>query len=271
MDSLSSALEKSGDLRSRLISTAHVANDHMGTSIYLVGILCSIRMVESGKAGEPETLAVGHLEDAEGSIELVAFPPNYKRHAELWAESNLVVVTARVSSHDDGEIYLLCEHMAPFQAGSGEEAMTLTIKPTRQMKSATKREPSGQPPTPAVSVPLRPVPQAVGASSAPQQIPSSAPHPAAVSTDEPATYSLVISIPPAGDDHTVIDSMIALNALLSKNPGPDSVTLRVQYNPETGKWTSARLPMGVRFSPSLENAIRRLLGDDALAVIRLVG
>jgi hypothetical protein len=30
------------------------------------------------------------------------------------------------------------------------------------------------------------------------------------------------------------------------------------------------LPAGVRFSPPLENAIRRLLGDDALAVIRLV-
>jgi len=270
IDSLSSALEKSGDLRSRLISTAHVANDHLGTSIYLVGILCSIRMVETGKAGEQEPLAVGWLEDAEGSIELVAFPPNYKRHAEIWTESNLVVVTARVSSHDDGEIYLLCEHMAPFQAGSGEEAMILTIKPTRQMKSIAKGEPSSQPATPAVTMPVRPAPQPAGMSSAPQHMPGPAPRPSAVSTDEPATYSLVISIPPAGDDHAVIDSMIALNALLSRNPGPDSVTLRVQYSPETGKWTSARLPMGVHFSPSLENAIRRLLGDDALAVIRLV-
>ena len=80
-----------------------------------------------------------------------------------------------------------------------------------------------------------------------------------------------ISIPPANDDHTVIDSMIALNALLGAHPGPDNVTLRVEYSPETGEWTSARLPVGVRFSHALENSIRRLLGDDALAIIKLLG
>jgi hypothetical protein len=88
-------------------------------------------------------------------------------------------------------------------------------------------------------------------------------------SNEPARYSLIISLPPADDDHEVIDSMIALNSLLGSHPGPDSVTIRVQYSPETGKWTSARLPGGVRFSPALEQSIRRLLGDDALAVIKL--
>jgi hypothetical protein len=270
LDSLIAALEKSGGLRSRLITTAQVGADHLDTSIYLVGILCSIRMVEGVTPGGQEPLAIGRLEDAEGSIELIAFPPNYKRHAELWTESNLVVVTARVVSHDDGEIYLLCEHMAPFQAGSGEEAMTLTIKAPRQTKSAAKGDMQiTQPPTPAVSVPVRPSPQPVAASSVPQPLPRQASQPSA-SPGEPATYSLVISIPPAGDDHAVIDSMIALNTLLSQNPGPDSVTLRVQYSAETGKWTSARLPAGVRFSHPLENSIRRLLGDDALAVIKLL-
>jgi DNA polymerase-3 subunit alpha len=266
MHNLISSLEKSGALRSRLLTTTQVGVDHLGTSINMVGVLCSIRLVDGGSDAGPDPLAVGWLEDVEGGVELVAFPPNYKRHADLWAESNLVVVTARVSSHDDGEIYLLSEHMAPFQAGSGEEAMTLTIKAPRQPKNPPKPDIS-----PAVSVPLTPAAQpVVAAASALQPAARPAPTPSS-SGDEQPRYSLVISIPPVGDDHAVIDSMIALNALLNAHPGPDSVTLRVQYSPETGKWTSARLPAGVRFTPLLENSIRRLLGDDALAVIKLLG
>jgi hypothetical protein len=264
---LLSALEKSGALRSRLISTAQVGVDHLGTTINMVGILCSIRLVDGGSEDSPDPLAVGRLEDLDGGVELVAFPPNYKRHADLWTESNLVMVTARVLSHDDGETYLLSEHMAPFQAGSGEEAMTLTIKAPRQPKNAPKHDTS----SPAVAVPAHPVAHPVAAAASASQ-PAARPVPMPASPGgEQAHYSLVISIPPVGDDHAVIDSMIALNALLNAHPGPDSVTLRVQYSPETGKWTSARLPTGVRFSPPLESSIRRLLGDDALAVIKLLG
>ena len=155
METLVRALEKSGDLRSRLLATAQIGEQHVDTSISLVGILCSIHIVE-GAPGDGEPLAYGRLEDAHGSIELVAFPPNYKRHSDLWAESNQVSVTARVARHDDGEFYLLSEHIAPFQAGASEEAMTLTIKAPRQIKSA----PGGNSSTPVLSeaapVPTRP-------------------------------------------------------------------------------------------------------------------
>jgi DNA polymerase III alpha subunit len=266
MDGLVVALEKSGDLRSRLLTTAQIGEQHVGESISLVGILSAIQTVEGGEPGDGERLAYGRLEDTEGSIELVAFPPNYKRHAELWAESSQVIVTARVSRHDDGEIYLLSEHIAPFQVGASEEAMTLTIRARRQSKS--DKEPATAP-SEAPPVPARPTaPAAISASiqARPQPGPLR-PQPAV--PGEPATYSLIISLPPADDDHELIDSMIALNNLLNSHPGPDSVTIRVQYSPETGKWTSARLPGGVRFSAALEQSIRRLLGEDALAVIKL--
>jgi len=270
METLVTALEKSGDLRSRLLATAQIGEQHVDTSISLVGILCSIHIVE-GAPGDGEPLAYGRLEDAHGSIELVAFPPNYKRHSELWAESNQVSVTARVARHDDGEFYLLSEHIAPFKAGASEEAMTLTIKAPRQIKSA----PGGNSSTPVLSevapVPARPAPpaQAPASASSPGRPQPGPLRPQVALSNEPARYSLIISLPPADDDHEVIDSMIALNSLLGSHPGPDSVTIRVQYSPETGKWTSARLPGGVRFSPALEQSIRRLLGDDALAVIKL--
>jgi hypothetical protein len=267
MDSLIATLEKSGDLRSRLLTTAQIDEQHLGTSISLVGILCSIRTLESGTEGEKEPLAVAWLEDAEGSIELVAFPPNYRRHAALWTENSQVIVTARVSSHDDGEFYLLSEHVAPFQAGAGEEGMTLTIKPPRPLKAAPKSDSKSGAAASSGQWAARPAPQGVAPVPSVSQT-GPARQPAFVS-EERATYSLIISIPPANDDHEVIDSMIALNSLLNAHPGPDSVTIRVQYSPETGKWTSARLTGGVRFSHALEQSIRRLLGDDALAVIRL--
>jgi DNA polymerase-3 subunit alpha len=270
METLVAALEKSGDLRSRLLNTAQIGEQHVGAGISLVGILCSIRTMESGNAGEAEAVAVGRLEDTQGSIELVAFPPNYKRHAALWTESNQVIVTARVLRHDDGEIFLLSEHIAPFQIGASEEAMTLIIKSSRQAKGSPggKSVPPASPE--AAPVPVRPAAPPVAAASASQPEPVARRQPVA-SSGEPATYSLIISIPPAEDDHEVIDSMIALNSLLGSHPGPDSVTIRVQYSPETGKWTSARLPGGVRFGYALEQSIRRLLGEDALAVIKLAG
>jgi hypothetical protein len=69
----------------------------------------------------------------------------------------------------------------------------------------------------------------------------------------------------------VIDSMISLHNLLAEHPGSDSVTIRVPYSPEHGKWTSARLPWGVSYNPQLDSRIRHLLGDDSLAVIKLLG
>jgi DNA polymerase III alpha subunit len=267
MDSLIATLEKSGDLSSRLLTTAQVDEQHLGTSISLVGILCTIRTLESGMEGEKAPLAVAWLEDAEGSIELVAFPPNYRRHATLWTENSLVIVTARVSRHDDGELYLLSEHIAPFRAGAGEEGMTLTIKPQRPVKAAPKPDSKPAPATNSGQWAARPAPQAIAPASSVSQTGTT--RQPALAREERATYSLIISIPPASDDHEVIDSMIALNSLLNAHPGPDSVTIRVQYSPEMGKWTSARLPGGVRFSHALEQSIRRLLGDGALAVIRL--
>ena len=270
METLEAALEKSGDLRSRLLTTAQIGEQHVGASISLVGILCSIHTLE-GAPGDGEPLAYGRLEDAHGSIELVAFPPNYKRHSDLWTGSDQVIVTASVARHDDGEIYLLSEHIAPFQAGASEEAMTLTIKAPRQIKSAPGGSSSTPVPSEATPVPTRPAPpaQAPAIASSPGR-PQPGPLRQQVAlSNEPARYSLIISLPPADDDREVIDSMIALNSLLASHPGPDSVTIRVQYSPETGRWTSARLSGGVRFSPALEQSIRRLLGDDALAIIKL--
>jgi hypothetical protein len=105
-----------------------------------------------------------------------------------------------------------------------------------------------------------------------ETVPAPSPAPAHLHAGQEApNYSLIISIPPAADDHVVIDSMISLNNLLSSFPGPDMVTVRVPYTSDTKRWTSARLPWGVSYTQQLDARIRRLLGDESLAVIRLAG
>lgn len=256
LDTLVAMLDASGALSSRLISTDKIENKHLGSTIHLVGLLSNISLM-SGPDGE--TLATGNLEDTHGSIELIAFPPNYKRHANLWLENNLVAVTARVEAHAEGGLFLLCEQLAPFAVGSTDESFSITIKTkvARPPKEAAQPAKPAQPLYPSrPDLKIIPPPPPDPAKAAPPPI-----------TTGPAAYNLIISIPDADEDQTVIDSMIDLKRLLEQHPGPDSVTIRVPYI--RGKWTSANLSRGVRYSHHLENQIRRLLGNDAIAVIQL--
>jgi DNA polymerase III alpha subunit len=267
MDGLRDALRGSGGLSARLASLVDVGDGQVGESVTVVGLLCSIRLLPPAE-GEGDPVAVGLLESYEGSIELVAFPPGYKRHAALWTEGNLLVVTARLSKHADGEIYLLCEHLAPFHGEEHEETLTVTVKAPKRLKGAE--------PVPAPTPQPEPVGAAAPAASLTASVPvrEAVPLPAPAhphAGQEPPNYSLIISIPPAADDHVVIDSMISLNNLLSGFPGPDMVTVRVPYTADTKRWTSARLPWGVSYTQQLDARIRRLLGDESLAVIRLAG
>ena len=88
---------------------------------------------------------------------------------------------------------------------------------------------------------------------------------------EAPAYHLIITLPASGDDHADIDRMIALDKLLKAHAGSDTVTLRIQYSPETADVTSAKLPHRVRYDASLEEDLRGLLGPDALALIKLAG
>lgn len=296
IESLKRTLE-STDLRSRLLSSVEIDERHVGKSVCLVGLLTGIRLVhphEHGKTGA-DPMPVAWVEDTEGCIELVAFPPGYKRHAELWTENNAVIVTGRVRKHSDGEIYLLCEHIAAFDAGAEEAELTVKVRQSKKVQAvveqaATSQEvpaatsnghakPSGKGThsrgTPATTMITRPSPAAHTA-------PASTNGPSAISvptmTDTSSTnpepgdaagYKIIITLPATEDDRADIDRMIALKEILHEHPGPDLVTLRIPYSPETGHVTSAQLPRGAGYSTLLEADVVRLLGTDAIAVIRL--
>ncbi len=293
MDSLRQALDKTGGLRTRLMTSVQAHAAEVGQSVYLVGLLCSVRLLndpqyetghEIGRTdghlnGQnrqgPTPLAIARVEDLDGEIELVAFPPNYKRHHDLWVENNLVIVTGRASKHPDGAVYLLCEHLAAYRTAGEEEALEVVIKaPAAHYQRAPARNaPRTSPPEPAPEPDVAAAPASIGSarvgSMGSQHLVDSVP----LTAQPPAspTYKLIVTLPSAGDDHAAIDAMIALNKLLKTHPGPDSVTLRIPYSPQTGDVTTAQFPHGVRYTPDLEAGVRDILGPDALAVIKLIG
>jgi hypothetical protein len=268
MDTLKLTLEKSGGLSSRITSTSQVAGEPLDRSLYLAGILTNVTLLP-GEGGD--TLAVAHLEDLHGVVELVALPPNYRRHSALWTEGNQVVVTARVEAHPDGEHYLLCEHLAHFTASGTDDSYTITIKPQRGAKVAAAK-PAPQPTQPAYYAPQHKPDLKIVPPSTPAISDVARPTQPTTPTNMPTTvpnFTLIISIPDADEDQPVINNVIALKRLLEEYPGNDTVTLRVPY--VRGAWKTATLSWGVQYSPQLESRIRRLLGNDAIAVIRMAG
>lgn len=338
IDALNYALDTAGDLRSKLTGIVHLEDEQPGSSVSIIGLLTTVAQLtpppsdgNPAKNGKnmPDPLATAWIEDAEGAIELVAFPPSYKRHAALWTEGKLVVVTGRVSKHANGDTYLLCEHLAPFYSEVEEEELVIKIK-TGAKKAPAQAEDktasaanghAGYPSTagaPIYAAKSSPATGAVNGSNgnnvsngnngnngnngsngnhqgvSPMTLPSVPLNPAATTTiptaptaptaptmtnstnmSAPGTdggtpsYKLVITLPGSPDEQADIDLMIALKQLLQEHTGPDTITLRLPYIPETGTYTSAQLPRGVLYSALLEADVVRLLGRDAMAVIKL--
>jgi DNA polymerase III alpha subunit len=279
MDALQRALDGSGGLRERLLSTAQVGKESVGRSVLLVGLLCGIEMLpprEGSQGNEP--LATAHIEDGEGSIELVAFPPSYARHKALWTEGNAVIVTGRVSAHADGDVYLLCEHLAPLNANEEEEEIQVKVKPSRAMKvakeglgeaivlSAAKEQP--KPATNgshAYNVDHHEQVQQQAANN--HQPVARSPQP--VTGTSNARYRVVITLPDLADDHEAIDAMIALKATLAEYPGEDIVTVRIPYLAGNQRFASVQLPKGVSFTHDLRDQLESTFSPQAVAVIEL--
>jgi hypothetical protein len=304
-------------LHSRLLRSVQVGEEHVGKSINLVGLLTRIRLVSPPASNgngntKPATgpMSVGWVEDAEGAIELVAFPPGYKRHAELWTENSLVIVTGRVRKHDSGEVYLLCEHMAAFDLGLEEAEISVKVKQSKKAQAAldemaaTAAPPAGNgthgangtngkgagngaypasvpaptpaptprpalvPPAPTTTPAITPVTAAASTAATASTAPTMT-NTAMTTTDGQPAHKIIITLPITEDDQADIDRMIALKEILQEHPGTDVVTLRIPYSPEPGHLTTAQLPRGVAYSTVLEAEVVRLLGTEAIGVIRL--
>jgi hypothetical protein len=291
IESLKRTLDGS-HLRSRLLRSVQVCEEHVGKSVNLVGLLTCIRLVKppaSHAASPGDQMAVAWVEDTEGTIELVAFPPGYKRHAELWAENSLVIVTGRVRKHSDGDIYLLCEHMAAFEGTAEEAEISVKVRQSKKAQAALEEVASpanassgngangkdngnGAYPANTHSPAIKPTIIPPTPTTAPSATPVTAAtmtNTATTTTGGPPAHKIIITLPITEDDKADIDRMISLKGILQEHPGTDVVTLRIPFSPEPGHLTTAQLPRGVSYSAVLEAEVVRLLGTEAIAVIRL--
>jgi hypothetical protein len=273
LEKLAQAVNSSPSVAAKLQSIFSVDESQVGASVLLVGLLRDIGRLEAPAATKGPPLARALLEDATGSIELVAFPPNFERHQELWQEDLPLIVTARVQKHPDGEMFLLSEHLATLNAT--EEEVELDVKVTQ--KAARKNPTAALADTEVIARPN--ITEANGHSgeangngtySAPPPSGPTAPTPSNGSADPTlAKYRVVISIPDVSDDHEAIDAMIAVNAVLADHPGHDIVTVRIPYMGGTKHMATAQLSRTISFSERVKERLERLLSPHSLVVIEL--
>ncbi|MGH2534015.1 MAG: DNA polymerase III subunit alpha [Thermomicrobiales bacterium] len=76
-----------------------------GARVRVIGLVTNVRRITTRTN---RTMAVVELEDLTGSIELVAFPDCFERHAELWEIDSILEVVAKVDRRGE-QLQLVCE------------------------------------------------------------------------------------------------------------------------------------------------------------------
>jgi hypothetical protein len=274
---MADAVNKSPSVAARLANISSLGDEQLGSSVLFVGLLRDILRLEASASIEGPPLATALLEDASGSIELLAFPPNFERHQEMWQEDMPLIVTARVQRHADGELYLLCEHLAHLTTAEEEAELDVRVS----QKGARKTAKSAFAETEVLAKPGSSPSNGHAAHAASQNGPAVHPaqprHENQSRPEQPdgtgdtslARYRVVISMPDAVDDHEAIDAMIAVNAVLTDHPGHDIVTVRIPYLGGTRHVATAQVPRTISFSERVKERLERLLSPQALVIIEL--
>jgi len=124
-----------------------ITQEHGGQNVVVSGLVQWVRP-HITKRGDP--MAFVHLEDLQGSIEVVVFPRVYAATRDLWEEDKILIVRGRVDA-ERGDPKILCDSAQDY---------LLTARPVDEGAAAA----------PPVSVPRAAPPQA----SAPQPPPQAA-------------------------------------------------------------------------------------------------
>jgi DNA polymerase-3 subunit alpha len=110
-----------------------IAAEQAGQKVVVVAMIGGVRRVVTKKNA---TMAILTVEDISGTLELVAFPECFERHAGLWVEDTIVRATAKVDLRND-QVQLICEAAEGFvqPAAEGDGAapratLHLTLAPS---------------------------------------------------------------------------------------------------------------------------------------------
>jgi DNA polymerase-3 subunit alpha len=87
-----------------------IAAESAGQRVTVVAMIKSVRRIITKKN---TTMGVLAIEDLSGTLELVAFPECFERHAELWAEDAIIRAVVKVDLRND-QVQLVCESAEAF-------------------------------------------------------------------------------------------------------------------------------------------------------------
>ena len=254
----------------------------VGQSVTVTVVPGAVRLVPPD--GD-DPLAVALVQDGDGAVPLVLFPPEYARFGALLVADTPVIVTARVQRAEGGAgqgagVVLIGERLLPYAAPREEQELNMAVRKPRTVSEkpakpvldpheysasgqAYSRAPrpsyapagpgsdgSGEPPDPAF---VRELPPA-GPNAFPRRDNGSAP-PA-------APGQVVITLHPLANESDDEARMLQLKAILVRHPGPTGVMLFFPDDPLVGMPTHMPLKRMVTADESFCAEIDDLLGAD---------
>jgi DNA polymerase-3 subunit alpha len=92
------------------ITLSQITKQHIGTSVRLLGMVSHTKRLTTKKG---DAMLVGQIDDADGSIEFVAFPKTYTQYAELLVDDAVLQITAKVDQRSDS-LQLMLDNVATF-------------------------------------------------------------------------------------------------------------------------------------------------------------
>ncbi|HET8626926.1 MAG TPA: DNA polymerase III subunit alpha [Thermomicrobiales bacterium] len=119
-----------------------ISAEQSGHNVTIVAMIGSVRRIITKRN---TTMGVLTVEDLSGTLELVAFPECFEKHADVWAEDTIIRAVAKVDLRND-QVQLICESAEPFvqraaaekRRGSGA-TLRLTLKPSGDFWQDTAR------------------------------------------------------------------------------------------------------------------------------------
>lgn len=260
----------SAEERKAFTGIGAITEEMVGKEVRLLGLLTRVRplLTRDGKG-----MAVGELEDLEGSIEIVAFPRVYEQSRSCWQPDNMVVVEGKVDLRND-RLQIVCNRLQVVEEATPAEA------PVAPELIPYEEDLALQPPT-APSLPYEEFTvEEEGAEAVflpPQPAPGpSAPPPGKDMVVAPRTPArpplsrprsngrhILVFLPSTSDLEDDIQRMQRLHALFKAHRGNDRLTLLVR----DGSVVTRLEPLErIAYSEELRREVERLLGEGAIQV-----
>ncbi|MGC9024918.1 MAG: DNA polymerase III subunit alpha [Chloroflexia bacterium] len=256
--------------RQALCGIGSISQEMIDQEVRLLGLLTRVRplLTKDGKG-----MAVGELEDLEGSIEIVAFPRVYEQTRSCWKTDNVVLVEGKVDLRND-RLQIVCSRLRVLEEASPAEAPVapelipyeedLALQPapapSLPYEEFTVEEEDG---TPAEPVPLPSTPPAGRMPQGEGARPPVVPH----RPRSNGRYILVF-LPSTPDLEDDIRRMQRLHALFKAHRGTDRLTLLVRDGPAVTRLEPLER---VAYSEELRREVERLLGEGSIQVREEVG